>query len=222
MSKVRIIYMFIIILIILPNNISIASEFPSIYGITIHLKNNDKLEGYIETFWNLNTCNQNKKDRATWASFLENQRERFKNESKDKVTVTFIDKLIEIKYDKTWVPFAAKSSVKEIKIDNIRNIEGVCKNRDGYPGSISIITDYMVEYISNHKLIALYIYDEDALLKAGKMEEDCGLCACVTTYLSYNPKYTREILIKNRKVIDKMPNDILDKERLIKFTKCWD
>jgi hypothetical protein len=155
---------------------------------------------------------------------LERQRERFENESNDKVTVRFINKLIEIKYNKTWEPFAAKSSVKEIKIDDIRNIEGVCRNWDGYAtmSGIRIITDYMAKYTSNHNLVAFYIYDENALLEAGKMEENCDLCACITTYLSYNPEYKRERLIKLRKKIDKMSNDILDKERLIRFRECWD
>jgi hypothetical protein len=209
-AKIRITCVFIFILITIPFAIAIADvETPRIYGVTIHLKNNEKLDGYIETYWNLNACNQNKKDRATWSSFLEGQRERFSNESKDKVTLTFIAKLIEIKYDKAWVPFAAKSSAKEIKIDDIKSIEGVCRNWDGLEGSITRITDYMAEYISNHKLIAVYKY-----------EEDDGNAYCHTTYLSYNPKYTREMLMKNRKIIDKMTDDTLDKEKWIRFAHC--
>lgn len=224
MSKIRIVCAVIIILIFMPL-VSMASApgETHIYGVTIHLTNNEKLNGYIETEWGLNACNENKSDKATWEYFLERQRELQSRGTDDK-SVRFINKLINLKYNNKFRPFAATSSVREIKVNNIRTIEGVCKNWDGYitMSGIQIITDYIAKYIANHSLIAFYIYDENALLEAGKMEEDCGLCACITTYLSYNPEYTSERLIKLRKMIDKMSNDIMDKERLIRFTECWD
>ena len=214
-STIRIIYLLLIILITLPH-ISVAAELISIYGAKIHLTNNGILDGYIETYWDLDVC---KGDLTKGKSFLEKQRELQTD------TVRFIDKLIEIKYDKGWSPYTAKSSVKEIEIDDIKSIEGVCKNWNGYEtaSGIQIITDSMAQYVFNHKLIAFYIYDQSALAEEGKISgEDCGLCSCATTYLSYNPEYSSKRLMKLRKKIDKMSNDILDKERLIKFTHCWD
>jgi hypothetical protein len=38
-----------------------------------------------------------------------------------------------------------------------------------------------------------------------------------TSYFSYNPKYPRESLMKQRKIIDKMSEDILNKNKLIRF-----
>lgn len=209
MLKIRIMCLAIVMLLAVTYNMSIASEEPpSIYGVTIHLKNNEKLEGYIETYSNLSVCNQKKNNHTTRASLLERAC-GLQSERTDDATIKFINKITEIKYNNAWSPVVARSSVREIKVNNIKSIEGVCKNWDGYSG-IKIITDYMAEYISNHTLIAVYIY-----------EKDDGVAYCHTTYLSYNPKYTREMLIKNRKIIDKMSDDTLDKEKLIRFAECW-
>ncbi|MBN1364771.1 MAG: hypothetical protein JW976_08205 [Syntrophaceae bacterium] len=218
--KIRIFFIFVIILI---PQLSMASAPGStyVYGVTIHLMNGEKLNGYIETDWGgFNACNENKGDKATWESFLEGQR----LEGTDDHSVRFINKLIPIKINKRFSPYAAKSSVKKIKVKDIRSIEGVCKDWDGYTTmmGIQIISDYMTKYMSNHSLVAEYIYDEAALLEAGKMKEDCGLCSCITTYLSYNSDYTRERLKKLRKKIDKMSDIALDKENIIKFTECSD
>lgn len=209
MSKVRIICVFIFILIIIPFTSTIADvETLGIYGVTIQLKNNEKLEGYIETFSNHSVCSQKKKDNTTGALLLETSL-KYQSERADDVTFIFINKIIEIKYNNAWSIVVANSSVQKIKTKDIKSIEFVCKNWDGYSAPPRI-TDYMAEYISNHKLVTVYEYDESG--------EDSY---CHTTYLSYNPKYTREMLIKKRGVIDKMSNETLDKEKLIRFTECW-
>lgn len=224
MSKLTFIYIVIAIIILLPF-ISMASPpgQTHIYGVTIHLKNNKKLNGYIETTWGwLNKCDENKGDRATWKSFLERQHDDIHAGRTIDNKIRFIDKLVEVKYNNAIDLFAAKSSVKEIKIAEIKSIEGVCRKWDGYKTveGIKLISDYIAQYLSNHELIAFYFYsDED---KAKDTKENCGLCSCDTTYISYNPEYTREKLKKLRMKIYKMPSDVLDRERLIRFTECWD
>lgn len=224
MSKIRLISTCIFILMVLPQ-LSGAIESKTIYGVTIHLTNNEKMNGYIETYWYLNACNAKKEDRFTWESFLKRQRDDINNERTSVDTVSFINKLIDIKYNNRFHPVAVESSVQNIKVKDIERIDGVCRNWDSYQttSGVQIITDFMAEYILNHKLIAFYIYDESALAAAGEIPaEDCGLCSCATTYLSYNPAYTQERLVKLRKKIDKMPSDVLNKERLIRFIECFD
>lgn len=156
---------------------------------------------------------------------MEKQREAIHSGRTLVDTVKFMNELIEIKYNDTSQPFAAESSVREIRIDDIRHIDAVCRKWDGHVTvqGVRTITDYMAKYILNHKLISLSVHDEAAPSEAGKLsKEDCGLCSCVTTYLSYNPAYTQRRLSKQRKKIDEMPNGTLDRERLIRFTECWD
>jgi len=205
----------------------------TILGVTIHLKNNEKLDGYIEANAYMNACNKKSDDYEegddyqTFKDFLAKQGD-IRSLSDGRDTIRFIIKLVDIQYGKVSRPVTTESNIKLVKMDDIRSIESVCKKWDGKKTieGIPIITDYMAKYISKHELIAFYEYDVGAILdKEGKAPEECvgaGLCAWLTTYLSYNPKYTRERLIKLRKQIDKMESDILDKERLIRFSEHYD
>lgn len=197
----------------------------SIYGVTIHLANNKILNGYIETDWLLYSCKESKNDfkdgdqYSTWESLLKRQRDDIRAGLRSIDTVTFIYKINQIKFDHyvnnkfIAVPLfvTAKSSVKEIKIDNIKLIKGVCRKWDGLwtDFGVEVISDYMAEYISNHKMIASYSYRSNAVDEPFEI---------YTVYFSYNPDYPRKRLIKERKVIGKMSDDILDEHKLIRFT----
>lgn len=220
----------VLLVVILPHKLMASPPGEThVYGVAVLLTNGERLDGYIETNRELYVCNESKDHRTTWKltweSFLEKQREAIHSGRTLVDTVKFMNELIEIRYNDTSQPFAAESSVREIRVDDIRGIDAVCRKWDGHVTvqGVRTITDYMAKYISNHKLISLSVYDEAAPSEAGKLsKEDCGLCSCVTTYLSYNPAYTQRRLSKQRKKIDEMPNGTLDRERLIRFTECWD
>ena len=229
-STIRITSLLIVFLITLPQ-ISMAYREGGIYGVTIHLTNNKKLNGYIETDWLLYSCKESKNDfkdgdqHSTWESFLKRQRDDIRAGLRTIDTVTFIHKIIQIRFDRyiygefitiSWF-VAAKSSFKRVKFEDIKSIEGVCRKWDGIRTDFAVepITDYMAEYISNHKMIASYTinFEEDVPPSSGEYEY-----AKNTAYLSYNPQYPRKRLIKERKIIDKMSDDVLDKNKLIRFT----
>jgi hypothetical protein len=211
-SRIRIIHIFIVISIILPH-ISMATPpgLTTILGVTIHLKNNEKLNGYIEANVYMNACNEKSEDYEKVNRYIQTFKDYLAKQgdihslSDGRDTVRFINKLIDMQYGKVSRPVTTESNIKLVKMDDIRSIESVCRKWDGKKtmSGIPIITDYMAKYISKHKLIAFYEYDVGAILeKEGEAPEECvgaGLCAWITTYLSYNPKYTREKLIKLRK-----------------------
>lgn len=223
-------YVFAFLLLFL-SNISLASPpgETHIYGVSIHLVNNETLDGYIETDWLLHSCTKKKNDRSaedfTWESFLMKQR---KDIQSGRITIDFLkfmNELIEIKYKDASLPFVAESSVRKIRINEIRSIDAICRKWDGHVtvNGIKTLTDDMANYVSTHKLIASYVYDEPALAEAGKLSsDDCDLCTCTITYLSYNQWFTRKKLSTERKKIDKLPRDVLDRKRLIRFAECWD
>jgi len=70
----------------------------------------------------------------------------------------------------------------------------------------------MAEYISNHKMIASYTFDAE---NASPEEYAYGQH---TTYISYNPNYSHQRLEKEKKIINKMSEEVLDKNKLIRFT----
>ena len=218
--------------------ITMAGESHNIYGVTIHLKNNKSLRGYIETGFSLYKCNE-KEDvsdeyKLTAKSFLERLREQYDPGGKDKVTITFIYKLYEAKYiqfDKLkheyhteYIPVAAKSSVKKIKVIDIKSIENACRKWDGYCfdnyTGIPSVTDRMAEIMSTNKFIASYVYTDEEVAK--DKVKPCDLCGGATTFLSYNPKYTRDKLRKIRKKLYKMSDEKLEEEGLVKYFEAWD
>jgi hypothetical protein len=228
-STVRIVFVFVLLLI---PQVSLADQI--IYGVRIHLTDNGVLNGYIEIDLtdngvlygyeaeeDLHTCNDNKENNARWDLFLEKYRQ---HNTKGYNSVTFIREILPIKFNKRFSPFAAKSHVRKVRVKDIESIEAMCRNWDGFTtdNGIRTISDHMAQYVSDHNLVAFYIYDEDILLQQGKMKEDCGNCACISTYLSYNSKYTRSALIRLRRKIDKMSDGTLDKKNIIRFTECWD
>jgi len=207
----------------------------AVYGVTIHLANNKKLNGYIETPLYLKGCDGKSDDYGITDGYesggdnptLKEHLSMGRDVTSYNGTIRFIDKLLEIKYKYNKQNrsdlVAAKSSVKEINLDDIKRIEGVCRKWDGRKtvSGIPIISDNMAQYVSDQKLIAFYIYsNEDQSKDEGKKE--CGLCSCDTTIFSFNPEYTRERLKEQRYKIFKMPKDLLEKERLIRFTECSD
>lgn len=208
----RIIYVLLILLMILPC-ISMAEELIDLNGVTINLNTNEKLEGYILAYWSVTACDKNKDNSSKWSEFLKRERE-FQFRDKDKRAVTFIGKLVKINNGL----YAAKSSVKEINIDDIKSIESACRkwsdtSLSAFSG-IPRISDYMAEYISNHKMIASYTFDaEDP-----KLSPEEYAYGQHTTYLSYNPKYPHQRLKKERKIIDKMSADVLNQNKLVRFT----
>lgn len=219
----RIIYLLAFV-IILPN-ISFASAPGDtiVYGVKIQLSNNIELNGYAEIDYLLNSCHASDFDKNNYK--LESLETSWEKMHKDVYSginsIYFYSKLIQIKYKTadnnlgSWLA-ASKSSVKEIKVADIKIIKGVCKEYDGYNTGIGVllITDYMAEYISKHKIVASYTFDaEDPQLS---LEEYAY--GQHTTYLSYNSDYPRKRLIKQRKIIDKMSDEVLDKNKLIRFT----
>ena len=67
-------------------------------------------------------------------------------------------------------------------------------------------------------MIASYTFDHEGVPSRDK-DYAYGQC---TSYLSYNPEYPRARLMKQRKIIDKMPEVILDKNKLIRFRWSYD
>ena len=203
--------------------VSMASQPFTIYGVSIHLESNDRLDGYIETDLELYKCNEIKDDKTpwklTWESFLGNQG-----------SVTFINKLIKVEYIKFYEGkfrtisslVAAKSSISEIDLDDIKSLKGFCHKWEGYEsfGGVPHITDNMAEITSSHKLIASYLYNDYEMAKDSG--EPCGLCSSETIFLSYNPKYTRKELSKLRYKLYKMSDKELEKEKIVRFYQAWD
>lgn len=220
----RIIYLLAFI-IILPN-ISLASMPGNtiLYGVKIRLSNGIELDGYAEIDYLLNSCHASDFDKINYKlESLEASWDKIRKgiySGKDS-SINFYGKLIQLKRMTAdgsvkgfWLA-SSKSSVKKIKVADIKIIKGVCKEYDGYNTGIGIrlITDYMGEYISKHKMIASYTFNaEDSTL--GPEEYAYGRH---TTYLSYNPKYPHQKLKKERKIIDKMSEEILDTNKLIRF-----
>jgi hypothetical protein len=142
-----------------------------VYGVKIQLSNNIELNGYVEFDRLLDSCHKSDFDKEhykleTWESYWERLRNNITSGSG---TIEFIRELIEIKgeasvnrFELSWL-VASRSSVKKIKFADIKRIKGVCKKFDGrYTGiGVVIITDYMAEYISNHKMIATYTFDHE-------------------------------------------------------------
>jgi hypothetical protein len=215
MSRIRIICTFIIILTILPNT-CMAAEYVCIYGVTIHLKNNKKLDGYIETY----DLKEDGSNKITLKSYLEMSK-------KYDLPVRFINKLfcVEFKqyYEKKYRNISSllvtESSYQTINAVDIKSIKGVYRKGDSHCSiwNITRITDHMAEYISNHKLIAGYYYYDDSSPQLGP-----GVIDCHITYLSYNPQYTQQELIKHKKKLIALPEKLLEKEKLIRITKCAD
>jgi len=210
----RIICLFTFI-IILPN-MSLASGAGDVivYGVKIHLTNNIEIDGYAEIDYLLNSCHVSDFDKKNYKlESLETYWESIRTDS-----IIFYSKLTQIYSKKAENNFAflaaSRSSVKIIKVADIKTIKGVCKEYDGYNTVIVLITDYMAEYISHHKIIASYTFDHESVPEG---DADYAYSA-FTAYLSYNPKYPQQRLKKERKNIDKMSDDILDKNKLIRFT----
>jgi len=191
-------------MVFLQPQVSIAVETFNIYGVKIKLRNNITLNGYIRTFSHFDACEGNNEK---WNLILT------KGHNYDGDKIRFIGKLSKINN----FLVAAKSSVKEIELGEIKSIEGVCRKWGGESisvfESIPLITDHMAEYSSNHKLVAHYTFDaEDP-----KLNPEEYAYGQHTTYFSYNPNYPRQRLKKERKIIDKMSDDVLDKNKLIRF-----
>lgn len=165
-----------------------------IYGVKINLKNGKVLDGYIVTDQLVNSCNKSRESLSKWDSYLE--------DNLHGGPVFFIGELVRIKkqkYDPEF--FAVESSVKEIKIDDIKSIKGVCRKwSDTWVSayfSFPEITDFMAEYVTNHQMIAAYTFDHENVPDGDADYEYSTL----TTYFSYNPEYPRKRLIKERQLI---------------------
>ena len=187
-----------------------------IRGVQIDLKNGEVLNGYIlsESPF-LNSCNKSEENIKKWVSYL---KDKFDGEA-----VMFMGKLVRIKKQK-YDPelFAVKSSMKKIKIDDIKSIKGICRKwSDTWVSayfSFPVISDFMAEYVTNHQMIAAYTFDHEDV-----PDDDADYAySTLTTYFSYNPEYPRKRLIKEKKIIDKMSNDVLDKNKLIRLRWATD
>lgn len=215
-------YLLVLILISQPI-VSLAAQPFTIYGVTIHLKNNDSLDGYVETDVEMYKCNEKRDDKTpwilTWESFLGNQG-----------TATFINKLIEVEYIRfnegkfrnIRSLVAAKSSIREIDLPDIKSIKSVCRKWEGHESFAGVprITDHMAEIIFSHKFIASYLYNDYEIAKDSGTS--CGLCSSETIFLSYNPKYTRKELGKLRYKFYRMSDGELEKEKVVRFGQAWD
>jgi len=204
-SSLKIIILLSITLLLFPQ-ISKASECETLYGVKIYLNNNKVLNGYFLSNSKLNSCNKSEDSILEWNSYLGN--------NQDGNSITFIGRLIKLETVPEPNIIVAKSSVKEIKIDDIKRIEGVCRKWSGTiiyflsrDSRFKAISDSLFEYISNHKVVAFYSFTE------GPTRDDPGYY--FTHIISYNTDYPRKRLIKERKIINKMSSDKLSKEKLI-------
>jgi len=179
-----------------------------IHGVQLNLKSGKILNGYIMSDELIDSCNKS-------ADFDNNL---------GGSEFMFFDKLVRIKRQELGYPelFVVKSSMKVIKRSDIKSIKGVCRKWSNKSVSayhaVPELTDYMAQYVTNHKMVAAYEYDNESLPYD---DEDYGY-STLTRYYSYNPEYPRERLMKQRKLIDKMSDDTLDKNKLIRFKWATD
>ena len=128
----------------------------------MRLSNNIELDGYAQIDYLLNSCHASDFDKKNYKlESLETYWESIRTDS-----IYFYSKLTQIytkNADNNFAFLAAsRSSVKKIKVADIKTIKGVCKEYDGYNTVIVLITDCMAEYISNHKIIATYTFDHES------------------------------------------------------------
>ena len=207
-SAMRKSILFLIISIMLPQ-LAAADMGMFIHGVQIKLKNGKILNGYITSDEIIDSCNKS-------ADFDNNL---------GGSEFIFCSKLVRIKsHEYGYGPelFAAKSSVKLIKRVDIKSIKGVCRkwSNKGTNANHSVpeLTDYMAQYVTNHKMIAAYEFDHESL----PYDDEEYSYSSYTRYYSYNPEYPRKRLMKQRKLINKMSDDVLDKNKLIRFTYATD
>jgi hypothetical protein len=184
-SKTCMICIFVLVIIIKPY-ISMATPpgLTTILGVKIHLKNNDVLEGYIETYLYLKGCDEkitdHEEDNVTLKEFLD-KKGKLRHLAGGGDSIRFIKELKDFHDGETTRPVVTRSNVKKIRINSIKSIKSVCRKWDGHKtmSGIPIITDYMAKYISDHKLIAVYVYNPEDIGRAKDNAESMAHDAAV-------------------------------------------